>query len=42
MVELGVALATGAGVTPDEAAARNLFERAAQSGNPRRISNLAA
>lgn len=42
MVELGVALATGNGVAMDEAAARNLFERAAQAGNPRGVSNLAA
>lgn len=41
MVELGVAFATGAGVAQDEAAARNLFERAAQAGNPRGVSNLA-
>jgi TPR repeat protein len=42
MVELGVAYATGAGVAKDEAAAGKLFERAAQGGNPRGISNLAA
>jgi uncharacterized protein len=42
MVELGVAYATGAGVAKDDAAARNLFERAANAGNPRGISNLAA
>lgn len=42
MVELGVAYATGAGVAKDEAAAAKLFERAAQGGNPRGISNLAA
>jgi TPR repeat protein len=42
MVELGVAYATGSGVTQDEAQARNLFERAAEAGNPRGVSNLAA
>ncbi|MBB5046415.1 TPR repeat protein [Rhodopseudomonas rhenobacensis] len=42
MVELGVLYATGAGVTKDDAAARKLFERAAEAGNPRGISNLAA
>jgi TPR repeat protein len=42
MVELGVLYASGAGVTKDEAQARALLERAAQAGNPRGISNLAA
>lgn len=42
MVELGVAYATGAGAAKDEAAAAKLFERAAQGGNPRGVSNLAA
>jgi TPR repeat protein len=42
MVELGVMVGTGAGVPKDEAQARKLFERAAQAGNPRGISNLAA
>ena len=42
MVELGVAYGTGSGVAQDEAQARKLFERAAQAGNPRGISNLAA
>ncbi|EGP08093.1 hypothetical protein CSIRO_2691 [Bradyrhizobiaceae bacterium SG-6C] len=42
MVELGVAYTTGAGVAKDEAAAAKLFERAAQGGNPRGVSNLAA
>src|SRR4051794_34711296 len=42
MVELGVIYGTGAGVARDEAQARKLFERAAQAGNPRGISNLAA
>jgi uncharacterized protein len=42
MVELGVLLATGAGVAKDEAQARKLFERAADAGNPRGVANLAA
>jgi TPR repeat protein len=42
MVELGVLYGTGAGVARDENQARKLFERAAQAGNPRGISNLAA
>jgi TPR repeat protein len=42
MVELGVLYGTGTGVTRDENQARKLFERAAQAGNPRGISNLAA
>ena len=42
MVELGVAYATGTAVAKDEAQARKLFEKAAQSGNPRAVSNLAA
>src|SRR6202040_2331000 len=42
MVELGVAYGTGSGVAQDESQARKLFERAAQAGNPRGISNLAA
>jgi TPR repeat protein len=42
MVELGVMYGTGAAVAKDEAQARKLFERAAQAGNPRGISNLAA
>jgi TPR repeat protein len=42
MVELGVMLATGAGVAKDEAQARTLFERAAEAGNPRGATNLAA
>jgi uncharacterized protein len=42
MVELGVLLATGAGVPKDEAQARRLFERAAEAGNPRGAVNLAA
>jgi uncharacterized protein len=42
MVELGVLLGTGAGITKDEAQARKLFERAAAAGNPRGVANLAA
>jgi TPR repeat protein len=42
MVELGVLYGTGAGIAKDEAQARKLFERAAQAGNPRGVSNLAA
>src|SRR5580692_9456642 len=42
MVELGVLYGTGAGVGKDEAQARTLFERAAQAGNPRGVTNLAA
>ena len=42
MVELGVLYGTGAGVARDEAQARTLFERAAQAGNPRGVSNLSA
>jgi TPR repeat protein len=42
MVELGVALGTGNGVARDPDAARKLFERAAQAGNARGVSNLAA
>lgn len=42
MVELGVVYGTGAGVAQDEAQARKLFERAAEGGNPRGVSNLAA
>ena len=40
MVELGVMYGTGAGVQKDEAQARKLFERAAEGGNPRGVSNL--
>jgi TPR repeat protein len=42
MVELGVLLATGSGVAKDEAQARKLFERAAEAGNARGVTNLAA
>jgi TPR repeat protein len=42
MVELGVLLGTGTGVSKDQAEARKLFERAAEAGNPRGVTNLAA
>ena len=42
MVELGVHYGTGVGVAKDEAQARKLFQRAADAGNPRGVSNLAA
>jgi TPR repeat protein len=42
MVELGVLYGTGNGVAWDDAQARKLFERAAEAGNPRGVSNLAA
>jgi uncharacterized protein len=42
MVELGVLYGTGSGLARDEAQARRLFERAAEAGNPRGVSNLAA
>src|SRR5712675_360873 len=42
MVELGVLYGTGSGVAKDDEQARKLFERAAQAGNPRGVSNLAA
>jgi uncharacterized protein len=42
MVELGVLLATGSGGTKDPAQARKLFERAAEAGNARGVTNLAA
>ncbi len=42
MVELGVLLGTGSGGTKDQAEARKLFERAAEAGNPRGVTNLAA
>ena len=41
MVELGVLLATGPGIPKDELQARKLFERAAEAGNPRGLTNLA-
>src|SRR5205085_1676955 len=42
MVELGVMYGNGDGVARDDAQARKLFERAAEAGNPRGVSNLAA
>jgi uncharacterized protein len=42
MVELGVLYGIGSGVAQDEAQARRLFERAAEAGNPRGVTNLAA
>lgn len=42
MVELGVLLGTGSGGPKDQAEARRLFERAAEAGNPRGVTNLAA
>ena len=42
MVELGVLLGTGTGAAKDPAEARKLFERAAEGGNPRGVTNLAA
>src|SRR6266566_3462091 len=42
MVELGGLYGTGSGVARDEEQARKLFERAAQAGNPRGVTNLAA
>ena len=42
MVELGVLLATGSGGPKDPAAARKLLERAAEAGNARGVTNLAA
>jgi uncharacterized protein len=42
VVELGVLYGTGNGVARDDDQARKLFERAAEAGNPRGVSNLAA
>lgn len=42
MVELGVMFGTGAGVPKDQAQAHKLFERAAEAGNARGVTNLAA
>ena len=42
MVELAVMLANGSGVARDESQARKLLARAAESGNPRAVANLAA
>jgi TPR repeat protein len=42
MVELGVMAGTGSGIAKDQVEARKMFERAAEAGNPRGVSNLAA
>jgi TPR repeat protein len=42
MVELGVMYGTGSGLPKDLDQARKLFERAAEAGNPRGVTNLAA
>jgi TPR repeat protein len=42
MVELGVMLATGSGMPRDQSQARAFFERAAEGGNPRGVTNLMA
>ncbi len=42
MIELGVAYGTGHGLPKDTEQARKLFERAAEAGNARGVSNLAA
>jgi len=42
MVALGVMLGTGTGAARDPAEARKLFERAAEAGNPRGVTNLSA
>lgn len=42
MVELGLLYATGTGVAKSEEQARKLFEKAAEAGNPRGVTNLAA
>lgn len=42
MVELGTLFATGSGVPKDQDQARKLFARAADAGNPRGATNLAA
>ena len=42
MVELGVLYGIGKGVAKDDAQARKLFERAAEAGTPRGVTNLAA
>lgn len=42
MVELGVMHGTGTGLAKDEAHARALFSRAAEGGNARGVTNLAA
>ena len=42
MVELGALFAAGSGVPKDQAQAHKLFERAAEAGNPRGATSLAA
>ncbi|MFD2181168.1 tetratricopeptide repeat protein [Rhodoplanes azumiensis] len=42
MVELGLLYATGTGVAKNDEQARKLFEKAAEAGNPRGVTNLAA
>ncbi|MFL9823296.1 tetratricopeptide repeat protein [Rhodoplanes sp. SY1] len=42
MVELGLLYATGTGMPKNEDQARKLFEKAAEAGNPRGVTNLAA
>lgn len=42
MVDLGAMYGTGSGVAQNPAEARKLFERAAQAGNVRAVTNLAA
>lgn len=42
MVDLGVMYGTGTGIAKDEAQARALFTRAAEAGNARGVTNLAA
>jgi uncharacterized protein len=42
LVELGVLYANGSGLAKDDAQARRLFERAAEAGNARGVSNLSA
>jgi TPR repeat protein len=42
MVELGILLATGSGVAEDQVQASELFNRAAEAGNPRGVINLVA
>lgn len=42
MVDLGVMYGTGTGIAKDEAQARVLFTRAAEAGNARGVTNLAA
>jgi TPR repeat protein len=42
MVELGILFAAGSGVDKDEAQARQLFQRAAEAGNPRGVTRLTA